>query len=111
MGVNVRIVEAVKVAAGRLRTTSIVIGFVVAIVRGCSWQDGWRSVSRYSLRVDGTLRLDFEMTSYDWPKVESFVIRHHFVFFCKIVHKTKYRAPKTILYYKPDSYQSNYYSQ
>lgn len=51
MGVNVRIVEAVKVAAGRLRTTSIVIGFVVAIVRGCSWQDGWRSVSRYSLRL------------------------------------------------------------
>lgn len=32
-GVNVRIVEAVKVYAGRLRATSIVIGFVVAIVR------------------------------------------------------------------------------
>lgn len=33
IGVNVRIVEAVKVYAGRLRATSIVIGFVVAIVR------------------------------------------------------------------------------
>jgi len=73
-GVNVRIVEAVKVVNGRLRATSIVMGFVVAIVKGCSWQDCWRSVTWiwYYLRVDGTLRLDFEMTLCDWPKVESF---------------------------------------
>jgi hypothetical protein len=38
-GVNVRIVDAVSADEGRLRPTSIVRGFVVAIVYGCSWQD------------------------------------------------------------------------
>lgn len=38
-GANVRIVDAVNADEGRLRATSIVRGFVVAIVYGCSWQD------------------------------------------------------------------------